>query len=513
MSSWTAGYVSEVAYTHGYYREISPTLMDFALLCAQQKHRAGKPRRYLELGFGQGVSLAVHAAASSGEFWGTDFNPVHAANARDLAGAIGSNVRIFDDSFEDFARREDLPEFDVIALHGIWSWINDHNRGVLVDLIRRRLAVGGIVFISYNVIPGWSVLMPLRQLLSLHVESATEKSRPITDRIDSALVFAKKVADAGSVFFQQNPALVARIDAMKSQDHAYLAHEYFNADWHPMAFSKVHEYLQEAKLSYAASAHLADHIQSINLTPDAQKLLGELTNPVLRETVRDYFTGDQFRRDIWVKGARQIDSLEQLQRIYTTRFILITASTVVPKSVQTRLGNATLQAEVYQPLVAIMSEDGHRPKTMQEFCDRMPTVDKGSIYQALQLLIGFGYALPCQSEEEEKANLEKCRRFNTHLLQSAYQGSEASYLASSVTGGGIMLSKPVLWMLRELQAGVTDVEQMVENIWANLCTRNQKVLRDGKAIESPEANKAEIRQLISSFGQETLPLMRSLRIL
>jgi hypothetical protein len=48
-----------------------------------RKVSASHPRapRYLELGFGQGLTLNIHAAACPGEFWATDFNPVHASNA------------------------------------------------------------------------------------------------------------------------------------------------------------------------------------------------------------------------------------------------------------------------------------------------------------------------------------------------------------------------------------------------------------------------------------------------
>jgi SAM-dependent methyltransferase len=66
---------------------------------------------------------------------------------------------LFDESFAEFASR-DLPEFDYIGLHGIWSWISDENRAVIVDFIRRKLKVGGVLYISYNTLPGWAPLPP-----------------------------------------------------------------------------------------------------------------------------------------------------------------------------------------------------------------------------------------------------------------------------------------------------------------------------------------------------------------
>ena len=84
-ADWAAGYVTEVGYTFGYYRDLSPGILRLASLVAGIAPPAGQPLRYLELGFGQGLSINVHAAAIPGTFWGTDFNPGQVAHARALA--------------------------------------------------------------------------------------------------------------------------------------------------------------------------------------------------------------------------------------------------------------------------------------------------------------------------------------------------------------------------------------------------------------------------------------------
>jgi predicted nicotinamide N-methyase len=122
---WTAGYVTEIEYTYGYYRELCPGLLRLACLSAGIAPPNSKALNYLELGYGQGLSLNIHAAANAGEFWGTDFNPVQTAHARAFAEASGSNVKALNDSFAELSARSDLPEFDVIALHGIWTWISE----------------------------------------------------------------------------------------------------------------------------------------------------------------------------------------------------------------------------------------------------------------------------------------------------------------------------------------------------------------------------------------------------
>ena len=96
-------------------------------------------RTACELGFGQGLSTNIHAAASLVEWHGTDFNPAEAAFAQETAVASGSNAKLYYQAFADFCNRSNLPDFDFIGLHGIWSWINDQNRSIIVDFVKRKL--------------------------------------------------------------------------------------------------------------------------------------------------------------------------------------------------------------------------------------------------------------------------------------------------------------------------------------------------------------------------------------
>ena len=63
MSDWTAGYVADIGYTYGYYTELNPALVRLAFL------NAGLAFPHMgaacELGFGQGLSTNIHAAASN----------------------------------------------------------------------------------------------------------------------------------------------------------------------------------------------------------------------------------------------------------------------------------------------------------------------------------------------------------------------------------------------------------------------------------------------------------------
>jgi hypothetical protein len=62
---WTGGYVADIGYTAHFYRETALSHMAFTTLCiGRSPGRAFKPKRMLELGFGQGFGLTLLAAAN-----------------------------------------------------------------------------------------------------------------------------------------------------------------------------------------------------------------------------------------------------------------------------------------------------------------------------------------------------------------------------------------------------------------------------------------------------------------
>src|SRR5215813_3837100 len=115
---WTGGYVADIGYTAGFYRETAPSHMAFAALTiGRSPGRALRPKRMLELGFGQGFGLTLLAASNPGmAFEGHDFNPEHVAHARRLITGAGlANVTVTETSFEDAAVRSSDDNLDVIA--------------------------------------------------------------------------------------------------------------------------------------------------------------------------------------------------------------------------------------------------------------------------------------------------------------------------------------------------------------------------------------------------------------
>lgn len=106
MTDWTAGYVADIVYSYGYYHELNPLRVKLAFLTAGLVTPA--EGTHCELGFGQGVSMNIHAAASGDEWYGTDFNPSQASFAQELAKVSEAQVHLYDQSFAEFCIRDKL---------------------------------------------------------------------------------------------------------------------------------------------------------------------------------------------------------------------------------------------------------------------------------------------------------------------------------------------------------------------------------------------------------------------
>jgi len=508
---WTEGYVTELDYTHGYYRELSPALLRFACLVRGLALPERADLKYLELGFGQGLSLNIHAAACPGEYWGTDFNPAQVANARDLLQASGATAHLFDHSFAELAARTDLPEFDVIALHGIWSWVSPENQQVIVDIVRRHLKVGGILYLSYNTLPGWAPAMPFRHLMMLHAEVVGADVQGMVGKIDAALNFSQQVVDSGALFFRANPSVGERMKKVAEQNRHYLAHEYFNADWQPMYFSEVAARLEEAKLTYATTAHLLDHIDSINLTAEVTRQINTISHLVLRETVRDYHVNQQFRRDIFARGPRWLNTAEQMNRLREVRVVLVSDPADISFAVKGNLGEAQLQEAIYRPLIDWLA--AHGPSTLAQLETGLAgAVNLAAIIQATLILMGNGQLSLAQDDATIEQAKAASNRLNRALCERARYSPDVSYLASPVTGGGIALSRFNQLFLLARQQGMTTPEQWAACVWGILEEQNQRIVKDGKPIDSPADNLAELLSQAREFQDKRLSLVERLGI-
>ena len=511
-ASWNEGYFTDIGYTYGYYRDINPVFQRFCLLLRGfAAPDCNSDAAYCELGFGQGISINHHAAAIPGQFVGTDFNPAHAAHAQGLAQASGSGARLYDDSFEQLLARDDLPQFDSISLHGIWTWVSRDNHKIIAEFARRHLKPGGMFYISYNCFPGWSPAYPLRQLFVQHDRFGGAPHNAV-GRVEAALKFSENLLAAQPRYAKTVPGLSEKLQSIAGQNRHYLAHEYFNRDWNCMYFTDVVDALAPAKLDWACTAVPLDTVDMLNLSAEAQAFLATVEHPILREQSRDYFINQQFRKDLFLRGARRLSAGEQRQRLLDTRFVLLKPVEEVPAKINAIIGEATLQETIYQPVLTALAERSFAPKTLRELVASLPAALHTHLLQALTVLIGMDAVMPCQSESATKQTHKRCAALNTHLCERAQFSPDIETLVSPVLGGGFSIGRITQLLILARSRSKKTPQDWAAYVWEVLQIRNERLIKDGKTLETPQDNLDELYRLASAFADKTLPLLKALQI-
>jgi hypothetical protein len=510
IDDWTSGYVADLDYTYGYYSELNPLNAELVLLNAGLK-----PPRILnacELGFGQGVSVNVHAAASHVQWWGTDFNPAQAGFAQELTASSGSKACLFDASFEEFCARPDLPEMDYVALHGIWSWVSDANRKVIVDFLRRKLKVGGVLYVGYNSLPGWAAMMPIRDVFVQHADLMGTPAEGRVARIDAALDFTQNLLGINPAFIQSNPGVTDRVRRARDTDRAYVAHEYFNRDWQPMSFSAMSQWLEPAKLSYAGSGYFLEAMDSLNLSPEQQAFLAAIPNAGFRQTVRDLCVNRGFRKDYWVKGARALTPAERTEGLRRLNFVLAVRPESVTYTASGLQGQFNLDERLYRPLVDILADQQPRPLEHLERALSSRDISLSLLLQAMIILMGKGSAYMAQQTPVADQLKSRTARLNHELLRASSMGKGISVLASPATGGGIPVAQFHQLFLMSARTGKTDPQHWAHDAWTMLQAQGHCVVKGGIVLETDQQNLAELMAGALEFRDNSLPILRALGI-
>jgi hypothetical protein len=276
-----------------------------------------------------------------------------------------------------------------------------------------------------------------------------------------------------------------------------------------MYFTDVVEALMPAKLDYATSAVPLDIVDAVNLKADSVAFLAQIDHPILREQVRDYFINQQFRKDIYMRGVPRLRPVEQRERLLSSRFVLIQDAELVPMKVQGALGEADLQAPVYQPIIKQFASKQNAPKTLKEVLSALPDLNYTQVLQAVIVLTSMGAIAPCQGEATVKQVRKTCDALNINICERAQFGTVIGHLASPVMGAGINVNRIDQLFLLALFRKNTNPCHFV---WSILNTAGEALVIAGEVIQGAEANIAEIQKRLKTFNDKTLPILKAVGI-
>jgi SAM-dependent methyltransferase len=313
------GYVTDSVYPDKFFRELSPTWLNYvAALNGGAPRDLTRPFTYLELGAGLGHSAVANAGAfARGEFHACDVNAAHVAGALRHAELFGiGNVQIHEASFEELLAL-DLPDFDFIVLHGVYSWVGASARAAIRSVLATKLKPLGIAYVSYNCLPGWASEMPLRRLL---IEFARSAEGDSAQRSAAALQALAELAATSPRYLTANPQAQSAIDAYAKRPSTYLAHEFMNETWEPFYSIDVADELAPAGLRRIGSATLADNHLPLCVDERCAETIARLPTARQREIALDFAVNRRFRRDVFQRGAAEPSPAEMLRNLNAVAF-------------------------------------------------------------------------------------------------------------------------------------------------------------------------------------------------
>jgi SAM-dependent methyltransferase len=503
MNTWGGGYITDIGYTSGYYREQSPRHLALACLLGGVEPpdiSSDAPLTYLELGCGQGYgALAQSASNPCWEVVGIDFNPAHVASARALAAASGTATVRFIEA--DFTTLPEEPQFaaipmaDVVSLHGLWSWVGPAVRHGIVRLLRAKVKPGGIVHISYNALPGWQEALGLQRLVR---ETGLRQASRSDRQVQAGLENARALRSAGAEHLRRSPLVSTMLDSKHRLPGGYLAHEYMNEHWCPCFHADVAASLAGAKLEWVGSAALLENFRELMLTEEQRAIQDRFDDPIMRELVKDIALPRGFRNDVFVRGARRLGEAARNEALGGVVLAPLFAPGDFRFEMDLPAGRASIGEAFYAPIVAALVNG---PRSVAALLT-LPHIVGGPNNPAelAGVLVGTAQALPVSSDFGSSA--EMSTRFNDVVARVVAPGGapdRGMAFASARLGNAVPCRALDLFVYRRLREGPKEPDPQG---WAAELARGQDADAADRLVE-----------ILSTIVTRQLPVWRTLQLI
>jgi SAM-dependent methyltransferase len=503
---WTHGYFSGKAYTYGYYPDTASSRLYYLALLNGIKAPSSN-FRYLDLGCGQGYNLILAAAHyPESDFVGIDFMPQHIAHARDLAKLSGiKNVKFIEGDFVDLIQRtEELGEFDYVISHGVTSWVAPEVRDALFKIAGNCLVPGGLMYNSYNCYPGCLSSQPFQQLVM------ALKDRFIgVDALYKANEYMEKLRAVNGNLFEMLPHLGRRLDAMKTQDLAYLSAEYTSTNWRPARSAEMLQEARQYKLDFVCSANLPEFFDESYPTGMIELIKKESDN-FLSETIRDLSISQGFRRDIYVKGRCTYLPIEQQRLQMEMSFVFVKLFPLPIDGEKFKfLGPGTVIEGDRNKFIRLLELFGTEGQSFEQVRKIMPDVTTPQILKMICMLLHGGWLAP-----KNQGQAGAVKRLNKHILESALGGAPYRFIGLGSAQTAILLSDPEILLLALCKQSpkVDSPSALAQNLLRAMNSQGVSFVENGNPIDQKTASFSYAEKLVENFLRKKLIIYDELQV-
>ena len=276
-----------------------------------------KKAMVLEIGCAAGGNITPLAMRfPRAKFVGIDLSEKQIDEAKAYAEKLKlKNIQFFAASIteHDFAGQE----FDYIISHGVYSWVPEAVQDRILQVCGGNLSKNGVVYISYNTLPGWNAIKTIRNMMLYHGQNFTDSA----EKVLQARTMLKFVAD--NMKGQSGPykeTLTTEIERLQAASDSYLLHEYLEAVNEPCYFHEFADKATKHGLTYLGETDLPSMFLG-NQNETVSGTLSQINDPVRLEQYLDFITNRRFRTTLLVKEGHAINRKLSSDRLRDIHFI------------------------------------------------------------------------------------------------------------------------------------------------------------------------------------------------
>lgn len=510
-TDWSRGYPVSEPYPASWHHFQSPAHLRVicALMGVRWEVGPDAPISIADIGCGTGYTAAMLAAGNrSAQVLGLDYSPAHIAEARSLAAAAGlTNLHFLEADLAELgdAEIDRLPEFDLITVHGLWSWVADPVREGVLRLLRRRLKPGGLAMIGYNALPGAAGALGLARM----ARGAMQGAGNSVDGVAAVTKLVERLIAAEAMHLPPSGWRRLFTGEAKNVPPGYVLHEFLTEHWRPAFFADVAGAMVTARCEFVGSATIDENFPQMTLTPTQRELWDEAPDAATRELVKDLCVQRAFRRDVFVRGLRRVPR----DLVVDSLWVASASHAQGEISMVAQAGMAQLP----QPLIdAVRVALWEGPQTIGAL-RALPGCGNVTPSELIALLIGSQSAVPLWRQPGGGADWDQAvaaaRRFNTAAadrLAPFGAGASSLGLATPALAGGLAASAlelAVAAQTLEAQSGGLEDFRSGELVASEVAKRLLP-LGPGPSAEIVEELELKVGEVL----RERLPVWRALGV-
>jgi SAM-dependent methyltransferase len=251
----------------------------------------------LELGCGTGGNIIPWAARyPHSRFVGIDIAEAHIDSAQKIKAKLGlTNIEFL---VGDISVCDIEPgAYDYIVCHGVYSWVSESVQRRILEVCKAGLSRGGVVFLSYNVLPGWRQRGLIRDIMMFgaSLEAGADPERKLKSAAEFLGLVASSRKKKDDLYGRYLEEAISRL---QNSDPSYLFHEFLEENNSPCSFTDFMQRVQPLGLQFLAEARPA-FMADDDLGEEEKRFLETLGSDVIkREQALDIFRNRMLRETL-----------------------------------------------------------------------------------------------------------------------------------------------------------------------------------------------------------------------